>query len=129
MATRISDKPVVNRNRYPKQLVFLDSEGYVAVADRPKGISEEEKARRQKEKQRVKEESTKQREKERIKAKAEKEAKKIKKRLEGQKLREAIKEANSEYKEAVKTKNSGVIGKALDELNEAQAKYNEFKGK
>ena len=49
MAKRISERPVVDRNEYAKQMVFLDSQGYVCVADRPQPLSEEEKAKRQKE--------------------------------------------------------------------------------
>lgn len=128
MATRITDK-VVDRSKYPKQMIFVDKEGYVCVADRPKGISEEEKAKRQKTREQAKEEAKKQRAEERADAKAEKVKKEIKKLLEADKLRKAISEANTDYKEAVKTKDSRVIGKALDELNEAQAAYNEFKGK
>ena len=61
MATRISDKPVVDRSKYQKMLVFIDKEGYVAVAGKPKGISEEEKAKRQKAREKVKAEAKKQR--------------------------------------------------------------------
>ena len=110
-------------------LVFLDKEGYVAVADRPKGISEEEKAKRQKAREKAKEEAKKQRTEERANAKAEREADKKAMAKESVELREAVSEANANYKEAVKTKDSRVIGKALYELNKAQAEYNKFKGK
>ena len=129
MAKRISDKPVVDRSKYPKQLVFLDTEGYVCVADRPKGISEEEKAKRLKAREKAKAEAKQLRAKEREAAKAEREEEKAEKSKEAIVLRNAIRDANADYKEAVKTKDSRVIGKALDGLNEAQAEYNKFKGK
>jgi len=129
MATRITDKSVVDRSKYPKQLVFLDTEGYVCVADRPKGISEEEKAKRQKVREKAKAEAKALKAEAREEAKAERLVEKADDVKKAVKLREAISEANADYKKAVKTKDAKTITDALDALNEAQAEYNEFRGK
>jgi len=48
MAERISKEPVVDRDEYPGRLIHIDREGYVCVADRPKGLSPAEKKEGQK---------------------------------------------------------------------------------
>src|SRR3990167_10713248 len=108
MSQRITGK-VVDRNKYPKQMIFVDKDGYVCVADRPKPISEEEKAKRQRVRDNTKAEAKEVREKLKEKAKAERLGAKEQKAKEAAKLREAISKANSAYKETEKTKDAKKI--------------------
>jgi len=62
MAERISKEPVVDRDEYQGRMIFIDSEGYVCVADRPKGLSPAEKKERQKERELARDEKIQERE-------------------------------------------------------------------
>lgn len=46
MSERISNEPVIDRSKYPKRIIFVDREGYVCVADRPKKLDPAEKKER-----------------------------------------------------------------------------------
>lgn len=44
---RISKEPVIDVEKYAGRMRYIDSEGYVCVADRPKGLNPSEKKERQ----------------------------------------------------------------------------------
>lgn len=43
---RISKQPVIDVDKYAGRMRYIDSEGYACVADRPKGLSPDEKKER-----------------------------------------------------------------------------------
>ena len=44
---RISEEPVIDVDKYAGRMRYIDSEGYVCVTDRPKGLSTAEKKARE----------------------------------------------------------------------------------
>ena len=88
----------IDRSKYPKAMIYVDKQGNICKADRPKPLSEEEKAKRQIA---------------RNEAKAESQA-------EGEGLREALSKARKQAK-----KEPSVVNAEVLEL--AQQAYAEFK--
>jgi hypothetical protein len=47
MGERLTEKSVVDRSAHPGAMLYVDGEGYVCKANRPKPLSAEEKAQRE----------------------------------------------------------------------------------
>lgn len=100
MAERISKQPVVDRDDYPHRIIYIDSEGYVCMADKPKGLSLAEKKERQEARDEAREE-------------------KIDERAAA---REALRKAKKKAKKEISVENTKAYEEAL-------AKYEELMGR
>lgn len=120
MSERISSEPVVDRKEYPSRMIYLDSEGYVCVADRPVKASPEELAKRAEARKALKK-------KEVAARKAERDAASAVRKKEREALVSKLKAAKTAYRSAVKGMNQSSIQKAIESVKEATAELEKHK--
>lgn len=97
---RISKVPVIDVEEYAGRMRYIDSEGYVCVADRPKGLSPAEK----KERQKARDEARQERVDERAEA------------------REALREAKQKAKKEISAENTEAYEEALADYNKVMGR-------